>query len=279
LGGNGFDALKGAALGMALAGVPGLTLVFDLFYYVGRNCSNFTLDDFQPGTSSLENVCREESAWGAWRHEVLGGSEEFQAGLAMGETGMGIAQMIVPAPTSANSIGIIGEPTVTTLNSGAAVARLEYAAVIPVSWIDQYSIPVAGAYNFASGSRRGNDDDNGDTTPSDEPQPYEGRTPGSGPGGHGIVSEFGSLDGWTREETIAFLNSLNPRRVAPPTPDGYIHYIFEDGSELWIYPNSEIVRVPAPMYDSTGRRIKGYHVDISGELRRAHDYVRERLQQ
>ena len=39
-------------------------------------------------------------------------------------------------------------------------------------------------------------------------------------------------------------------------PGGYTQYKFADGSEVWIRPNGEVVRVPAPGTAPAGTRIR-----------------------
>lgn len=89
-------------------------------------------------------------------------------------------------------------------------------------------------------------------------------------GEHGVVSEFGSMDGWTVSEAEAFLTTHVQLRRFHTTLEGYREYVFQDGSRLYIRPNGEIIRIPKPVYTADGRKIKGLRYNIyEGEIVRA----------
>ena len=88
------------------------------------------------------------------------------------------------------------------------------------------------------------------------------RQPETGHGGHGVASEFGSLDGWTLEEAEAYLSSHPALKRTAITPTGYRHFIFDDDSEVWIRPNGQVIRLPHRMYAPDGRRITWYRINI-----------------
>lgn len=93
------------------------------------------------------------------------------------------------------------------------------------------------------------------------------RQPESRSGQYGAASEFGSLDGWLLEEAEAYLNHHPALKRATITEGGYLWYVFNDRSEIWIRPNGEVIRQPKPMYETTGRRKKGYRINIfAGEI-------------
>lgn len=97
-----------------------------------------------------------------------------------------------------------------------------------------------------------------------------GREPGRGPGGFGVVSTFGSLDGWTFADADEFLTSHAELVNKFVSAGSYFRYLFRDNSELIIRPNGEIIRLPRPMYNSDGTRIKGLRLRITnGELLRS----------
>ena len=95
------------------------------------------------------------------------------------------------------------------------------------------------------------------------------RQPGPGEGNDGIASTFGSLRGMLRSEADQFLRSLGAE--VRTTVGGYVRYKFNDGSEVWIRPGGEVVRLPKRQYDSQGQRInKGMRLDENGALTSAH---------
>jgi hypothetical protein len=97
------------------------------------------------------------------------------------------------------------------------------------------------------------------------------RQPSPGPGGYGTASAFGSLDGWALADAQAYLGSHpDLRRFHKTGKDGYLEYIFNDGSRFHIRPNGEIIRTPKPMYEADGRLMKGFRINIySGALVRS----------
>jgi hypothetical protein len=89
--------------------------------------------------------------------------------------------------------------------------------------------------------------------------------PSQGVGGNGTASEFGDLTGLTRQEVNNFLCELDAN--VKITLGGYIEYKFPDKSKVIIRPDGEIVRLPAPKYDSDGRNInKGLRLGKDGRL-------------
>ena len=92
-------------------------------------------------------------------------------------------------------------------------------------------------------------------------------TPPSGPGGHGIVSDFGSLDGWLFVDADNFLRDHIDLNEVKMTEGGYHHYRFNDRSEIVIRANGEILRLPKPEYDSNGNRKRYLRLNIyTGEV-------------
>jgi len=89
-------------------------------------------------------------------------------------------------------------------------------------------------------------------------------------GQHGTASDFGSLDGMTQAEADTLLKGYGPRRVTT-TKGGYTHYKYPDGSEVVIGPDLEVDRIPAPTYDASGRRQRGWRLGSDGNLYRPHD--------
>ena len=95
------------------------------------------------------------------------------------------------------------------------------------------------------------------------------RRPGPGQGNHGIASTFGSLREMSRAEADVFLRSLGAE--VRTTAGGYTRYKFSDGSEVWIRPNGEVVRLPQREYDPQGQRTnKGMRLDENGALTATH---------
>ncbi len=95
------------------------------------------------------------------------------------------------------------------------------------------------------------------------------RQPGPGQGKHGLASTFGSLHGMSRLETDEFLRTLGAEvRI---TAGGYTRYKFPDGSEMWIRPNGEVVRLPRREYDRQGQRTnRGARLDENGAVTSTH---------
>ena len=77
--------------------------------------------------------------------------------------------------------------------------------------------------------------------------------PGPGAGGYGAASEFGDMTGMSRTAVDAFLRARGAN--VSRTAGGYTRYRFPDKSEVWIRPDGEVVRLPAPQYAPDGRRI------------------------
>jgi len=99
------------------------------------------------------------------------------------------------------------------------------------------------------------------------------RTPTPEVGEYGIVSEFGSLDGWSPEDAETYLTNHPNLKRTHITDGQYRHYIFDDRSELWIKPDGEVVRLPKPIYAANGKRILGYRVNIyTGEILRSGEW-------
>jgi hypothetical protein len=87
---------------------------------------------------------------------------------------------------------------------------------------------------------------------------------GASRGAYGTASRIKNLNGLSREEADAALKAENPVKVHT-TSGGYKQYKFDDGSTVWIRPNGEVVRVPAPSTAPPGSRI-----DPGGNLTDAH---------
>lgn len=99
------------------------------------------------------------------------------------------------------------------------------------------------------------------------------RQPASRDGIYGRVSEFGSLDEWSFSDADAFLQQHPYFRKLTVTAGGYRHYVFDDGSELVIRPNGEVIRLPKAVYDETGARQKGYRLHpVNGDLLRSNEW-------
>ncbi len=96
------------------------------------------------------------------------------------------------------------------------------------------------------------------------------REPGRGSGGFGVVSTFGSLDGWAFAEVDEFLSTYADLLRKSITAGGYRRYQFRDGSELWIRPDGQIIRIPFTMYDAEGKPIKGLRISVTtGKMMRS----------
>jgi RHS repeat-associated protein len=78
--------------------------------------------------------------------------------------------------------------------------------------------------------------------------------PSFGGGEYGVASNIPSLNGMSREDADAALRQQSPTKVHTTT-GGYKQYKFADGSQIWIRPDGEIVRVPAPGTAPAGSRI------------------------
>ena len=89
------------------------------------------------------------------------------------------------------------------------------------------------------------------------------RSPAKGAGGFGTASTFGSLDGWTLAEADEYLSNHPDLKRTSITEHGYRLYQFKDGSELWIRPDGEILRVPYKLYDSDGKPLKGLRISVA----------------
>ncbi|WP_199315470.1 hypothetical protein [Aerosakkonema funiforme] len=87
----------------------------------------------------------------------------------------------------------------------------------------------------------------------------------SGVVGNGIASEFGDLTGLTRQEVNNFLHGFGAK--VKISEGGYVEYKFPDNSKIIIRPDGEVVRIPAPRYDSDGKNInKGLRLGKDGSL-------------
>ncbi|GAA6617113.1 hypothetical protein NUACC26_029220 [Scytonema sp. NUACC26] len=74
----------------------------------------------------------------------------------------------------------------------------------------------------------------------------------------------------SRAEADAFFQSLGA--TGKTTASGYTQYRFPDRSEVWIRPDGEVVRMPAPQYGSDGSRInRGLRLDKDGSLLKTRD--------
>jgi hypothetical protein len=61
--------------------------------------------------------------------------------------------------------------------------------------------------------------------------------------------------------------------LASQTPGGYVRWRHPDGSNIWIRPDGEIVRVPnAAAIADAGLIGKGWRVDAHGAIVRPHSY-------
>jgi hypothetical protein len=88
--------------------------------------------------------------------------------------------------------------------------------------------------------------------------------------GCGFAGEVENLTGKTFEEAD---NLLRPKasRVST-TAGGYTHYQFPDGSEIWIRPDGEVIRLAAPRYGPDGARInRGQRLDPDGNPTESHN--------
>jgi len=104
----------------------------------------------------------------------------------------------------------------------------------------------------------------------DQSQNPPSTTPEPGIGGNGTASEFGDMTGMSQADADAFLRSLGA--TVKTTPDGYTQYKFPDRSEVWIRPDGEVVRTPAPKYGPDGSRInRGLRLNKDGSLLRTRD--------
>ncbi|HEX8106842.1 MAG TPA: hypothetical protein VF516_03895 [Kofleriaceae bacterium] len=109
-----------------------------------------------------------------------------------------------------------------------------------------------------------------DPKPGDPVTPSDPVEPGKGAGGNGTASEFGDLSNMTRAEADTFLRSRGA--TVKQTAGGYTEYKFPDKSVVWIRPDGEIVRTPAPKYGPDGRRInKGARLDQNGNPTDSHN--------
>ncbi|MCC5643979.1 hypothetical protein LC607_13685 [Nostoc sp. CHAB 5824] len=113
------------------------------------------------------------------------------------------------------------------------------------------------------------------SNPSPEPSPSPSQNPPftvpePGVGGNGTASKFGDMTGISQADADAFLRSLGA--TVKTTADGYTQYKFPDRSEVWIRPDGEVVRTPAPKYGSDGSRInRGLRLNKDGNLLRTRD--------
>ena len=97
--------------------------------------------------------------------------------------------------------------------------------------------------------------------------------PESGPGGYGVASEFGSLDGWTLDEADTYLSSHPAWKRSAISEGGYRWYKFKDRSEIFIRPDGEVIRQPNPLYEADGRKKRGYRINIfTGQILRSADW-------
>jgi hypothetical protein len=97
-----------------------------------------------------------------------------------------------------------------------------------------------------------------------------GPTPSAGAGGNGTASEFGDLSGMSRAQADKFLRSRGA--AVKTTAGGYTEYKFPDKSTVWIRPDGEVVRTPAPQYGPDGSRInKGARLDQNGNPTTSHN--------
>lgn len=94
------------------------------------------------------------------------------------------------------------------------------------------------------------------------------RDPGAASGEHGTASAFGSLDGWTLSEALAFLTYHPEFERLSVSIGGYQHFRFADGSEIFIRPKGEIIRLPKHTYGAKGKRTdKGFRIKPGRLLR------------
>jgi hypothetical protein len=79
----------------------------------------------------------------------------------------------------------------------------------------------------------------------------------------GVAGEIEDLSGKTFQEADDLLRQ-RARRVST-TAGGYTRYQFPDGSEIWIRPDGEVIRMAAPEYGPNGARInRGQRLDQKG---------------
>ena len=81
---------------------------------------------------------------------------------------------------------------------------------------------------------------------------------------YGTAGAVDNLKGASRKEADVMLRAENPTRVHT-TAGGYTEYRFADGSSVWIRPDGEVIRVPAP-----GTAGPGFRVGPDGNLTNQH---------
>lgn len=187
-------------------------------------------------------------------------SEAAQAGRVVGDV-VSVGQAALEASGGAGLIGgggvlaIAGAQTGVGVVVGAAGVAVGAGAVVH-----------AGSVATAAGSHAGNQigvwmsRGSGGTT--------------AGSGKYGITSELGKLDGMSRAELDKFATSQGAQKNV--TQGGYTRYKFPDRSELWVRPDGEIIRLPAPIYEGEGqfaaRTNKGMRLDAEGNPRTEDNY-------
>jgi RHS repeat-associated protein len=82
---------------------------------------------------------------------------------------------------------------------------------------------------------------------------------------YGTAGAVGNLKGASRQEADVILRAENPTKVHT-TAGGYTEYRFADGSSIWLRPNGEVVRVPAP-----GTAGPGFRVGPDGGITNQHN--------
>ena len=128
------NTLFGTLLGMA-GSATGAFLIIDLFHYLGNlHCPDSPFD---------MSTCRPTTEWGSWRGEV--GSEAFQVGLAMGELGMGVSQMILAAPVVAGSKPSLGWGPPVVASTSTLGGTLVLQGVFPLAVVQELEGYLQGA--------------------------------------------------------------------------------------------------------------------------------------
>jgi len=237
------NALAGMALAMA-GTATGAFLLLDVYFY----------------------VTEPELGWGNWRCDT--GGFAFQAGMAIGEFGMGVAQTIVATPVAVNSNPSIGLKSFTVtvpkwLPGANVVAQMK--AVVPFVVVqDMAAFSVAGLGMYGAGMAmtgtppEDNDSDTEET--SESPKAYQYDI------GYDELSELPSdpqeliNNGWTdvtpsqvRELGLGRLELENPR-----TGMRVLYHPGETGSSGWAKNDHYHVFNP----NSTGNR--DLYLDIDG---------------
>jgi RHS repeat-associated protein len=92
------------------------------------------------------------------------------------------------------------------------------------------------------------------------------------------IQKLRNLAGMGRGQARSELSKEGFKRK-PDTGGSYEKWKHSDGSEVWIRPNGEVVRVPsAKTVQQAGKSGKGWRVDPDGNVVRPHTYTPEKVQ-